>query len=62
LRHNSTPRQTRSGNTVAQLQASAISKSGKVQKPWERLRAMFGRLLAEPGESVNRDEDFEVLR
>ena len=31
-------------------------------KPWERLQAMGGRLLAEPGESVLRDEDVDALR
>ena len=53
---------TRRGKVVAQLHAPAVSKSGKAQKPWERLRAMGGRLLAEPGESVIRDKDFEALR
>jgi hypothetical protein len=62
LQHKPTPRRKRRGKTVAQLQAPAIPKSGNVQMPWERLRAMGGRLLAEPGESVIRDEDFEVLR
>ena len=52
---------TRRGKVVAQLQAPAVSKSGRAQKPWERLRAMGGRLLAEPGESVLRDKDFEAL-
>jgi len=31
-------------------------------KSWERMRALGGRLLAEPGESALRDEDFEALR
>lgn len=53
---------TRRGKVVAQLQAPAVSKSGRAQKPWERLRAMGGRLLADPGESLIRDKDFEALR
>jgi antitoxin (DNA-binding transcriptional repressor) of toxin-antitoxin stability system len=53
---------TRRGKVVAQLRAPAASASGGAQKPWERLRAMGGRLLAEPGESVIRDKDFEALR
>jgi hypothetical protein len=31
-------------------------------KPWEQLRAMGGRLLAQPAESVLRDEEFDALR
>ncbi len=53
---------TRRGKVVAQLQTPPVSKSGVVQKPWERLRAMGGHLLADPGESVIRDKDFEALR
>ncbi len=53
---------TRRGKVVAQLRTPAVSKSGGAQKPWERLRAMGGRLLADPGESVIRDKDFEALR
>jgi antitoxin (DNA-binding transcriptional repressor) of toxin-antitoxin stability system len=53
---------TRRGKVVAQLHAPAASASGRAQQPWERLRAMGGRLLAEPGESVVRDKDFEALR
>lgn len=34
----------------------------KALKPWEKLRALGGAFLAEPGESVLRDEDFEALR
>jgi hypothetical protein len=30
-------------------------------KPWQQLRALGGELLAEPGESVVREEDFEAL-
>ncbi len=53
---------TRRGKVVAQLQAPSVSKSGRAPKPWERLRAMGGRLLAEPAESVICDKDFEALR
>ena len=53
---------TRRGKVVAQLQVPAVSASGRAQKPWERLRAKGGRLLAEPGESVIRAKDFEALR
>ena len=53
---------TRRGRAVAQLTPSLRAQSGDALKPWERLRAMGGRILAEPGESVLRDEDFEALR
>jgi len=53
---------TRRGRVVARLQPSAAMKGPDTLKPWERLRAMGGRLLAKPGESVLRDEDFEALR
>ena len=53
---------TRRGKVVAQLQAPPASASGSALKPWERLRAMGGRLLAEPGESVVSDKDFGALR
>jgi prevent-host-death family protein len=53
---------TRRGKAVAQLEPSGVGASGPVPKPWERLRALGGKLLAEPGESVLRDEDFEALR
>ena len=53
---------TRRGKIVARLQPPLPEPSGANLKPWEQLRAMGGRLLAEPGESVLRDEDFEALR
>ena len=53
---------TRRGKVVAQLRAPTVSRSGRAQKPWERLRAMGGRLLAEPGKSVIGARDFEALR
>lgn len=53
---------TRRGKVVARLSppASAAGRGGL--KPWEELRALGGRLLGKPGESVLRDEDFEALR
>jgi prevent-host-death family protein len=53
---------TRRGKAVARLQSPPMADLKKTAKPWEQLRAMGGRLLAEPGESVLRDEDFEALR
>jgi prevent-host-death family protein len=53
---------TRRGKAVAQLEPSAGGTRGHVPKPWERLRALGGKLLAEPAESVLRDEDFKALR
>jgi prevent-host-death family protein len=51
---------TRRGKAVAQLQAPPTPR--EADKPWEALRAAGGRLLAEPGESVLEDVDFEALR
>lgn len=53
---------TRRGRVVAQLRRPAIVQGAPGAKPWEQLRAAGGRLLATPGESVLRDEDFEALR
>ena len=53
---------TRRGRVVARLQPPSRTDGTRNPKPWEQLRAMGGRLLAEPGESVLRDEDFEALR
>jgi prevent-host-death family protein len=53
---------TRRGKVVARLQPPPRGGDRQELKPWERLRAMGGRLLAEPGESVLKDEDFEALR
>ena len=52
---------TRRGKVVARLHSSAPAGTGGL-KPWEQLRALGGRLLAAPGESVLREEDFEALR
>ena len=53
---------TRRGKIVARLEPTAAATGADTLKPWERLRALGGRLLAQPGESVLRDEDFEALR
>ncbi len=53
---------SRRGRIVARLEPSVAAPGAAALKPWERLRAMGGRLLAGPGESVLRDEDFEALR
>ena len=52
---------TRRGRVVAQLRRP-MPVHAAAAKPWERLRAMGGRLLAGPGESVLEDDDFEALR
>ena len=52
---------TRRGKVVVRLTPSWPAGHGGL-KPWEQLRALGGRLLAEPGESVLHDEDFEALR
>jgi prevent-host-death family protein len=51
---------TRRGKVVAQLRPAPAAEPGAQGRPWERLRALGGRLLAEPGESAVRDEDFIV--
>ena len=43
---------TRRGKAVAQLEPSIRGEHQSARPPWERLRALGGRLLAEPGESV----------
>ena len=52
---------TRRGKVIVRLNPSRSAGYGGL-KPWEHLRALGGRLLARPGESVLRDEDFEALR
>jgi prevent-host-death family protein len=52
---------TRRGKVVARLQPP-LRDDAAHHKPWERLRALGGRLLAEPDESVLIDGDFEALR
>jgi antitoxin (DNA-binding transcriptional repressor) of toxin-antitoxin stability system len=53
---------TRRGRVVAQLRRPDAQLGVAAVKPWERLRAAGGRLLASPGESVLADRDFEALR
>jgi prevent-host-death family protein len=53
---------TRRGKIVARLQPPLRGSDDRNLKPWEQLRKLGGRLIAEPGESVLKDEDFEALR
>lgn len=53
---------TRRGKVVARLTPSSVGTARVERKPWEALRSLGGKLLAEPGESVLRDEDFEAMR
>lgn len=50
----------RRGKVVARL-APPPAAAEKPRKPWERLRGS-GQLLAEPGESVLNERDFEASR
>lgn len=51
----------RRGRVVAELRG-ARSVESAAPKPWERMRAAGGRLLAAAGESAAKPEDFEALR
>lgn len=53
---------TRRGRVVARLSPSSTHPTAGPREPWERLRELGGRLLAAPGESALKDEDFEALR
>jgi antitoxin (DNA-binding transcriptional repressor) of toxin-antitoxin stability system len=53
---------TRRGRVVAQLRRPGAAPETAAARPWERLRAAGGRLLAAPGESVLREEDLEAMR
>ena len=53
---------TRRGKVVVRLNPSGPAAGPDSLKPWEQLRLLGGRLLAKPGESVLRNEDFEALR
>ena len=53
---------TRRGRVVAQLCPPRAQHADAAAKPWERLRAIGGRLLAAPGESVLVGKEFEALR
>ena len=53
---------TRRGKVVARLHPPGRGSEALHLKPWEQLRAMGGRLLADPGESVLDERDFDALR
>jgi prevent-host-death family protein len=53
---------TRRGKVVVRLNPSGPPAGPAGAEPWEQLRMLGGRLLAAPGESALRDEDFEALR
>ena len=53
---------TRRGKVVARLQPPTRVARDPHLKPWDQLRALGGRLVAEPGESVLKEQDFEALR
>jgi prevent-host-death family protein len=53
---------TRRGRVVARLQPPLPATGARGARPWDELRALGGRLLASPGESVMREQDFEALR
>ena len=53
---------TRRGKVVARLAPSLQDMQGMGARPWQQLRALGGELLAPPGESVVREEDFKALR
>jgi prevent-host-death family protein len=53
---------TRRGKVVARLAPSFQATENAEAKPWQKLRALGGELLAQPGESVVDEEDFEALR
>ena len=48
---------TRRGKVVARLAPSFQAAQSVDAKPWQQLRALGGALLAEPSESVLREED-----
>jgi prevent-host-death family protein len=53
---------TRRGKVVARLAPSFQATQSADAKPWQKLRALGGELLAEPSESVVHEEDFVALR
>ena len=53
---------TRRGKVVARLLPPLSGSARSDPKPWEALRAMGGRLLATPEESVLNDGEFDALR
>jgi len=53
---------TRLGRVVARLEPAHDLGDDTTRRPWERLRALGGRLRGKAGDFVLRDEDFEALR
>jgi prevent-host-death family protein len=53
---------TRRGKAVARLAPPLSRRADRGLRPWEKLRALGGRLLASPEESVLSDRDFRALR
>ena len=53
---------TRRGKVVVRLNPARSAAEQGDLKTWAQLRSLGGRLLARPGESVLRDEDFEAMR
>ena len=53
---------TRRGRVVAQLLGHGFPREAADLRPWDRLRAAGGQLLAAPHESVARETDFKALR
>ncbi len=53
---------TRRGKVVVRVAPSSVASASDAPRPWVQLRSLGGRLLAEPGESALRDDDFEALR
>ena len=63
LRRAAAPSPSRAAAGLSRgLQPPPATQTGAGMKPWEQLRALGGRLLAAPGESMLHDEDFEALR
>ena len=53
---------TRRGKVVARLSPVSATQRNAGLPPWERMRALGGRLLAGPSESLLRAADFEASR
>ncbi len=53
---------TRRGKVVARISPSLAASADRNLPPWEQLRAMGGRLIANPHESAVLAKDFEALR
>ncbi len=53
---------TRRGTVVARITPCTSAVVNDRRPPWEQLRQLGGRLLAEADESIVTDEDFTALR